>query len=131
MLISLGPGGSQGEGRVNADPSLFGLFSGSGGVIEVSGICGASLEVGVCLTGGDRWHKVLIMLRSDPGYWKPAWWEWEYRGGLAGSPAEGLGTELTGLILPCNHSPSLDPEITQLSCRKLRGCNREALSRSS
>lgn len=83
------------------------------------------------MTGGDRWHKVLIMLRSDPGYWKPAWWEWEYRGGLAGSPAEGLGTELTGLILTCNHSPSLGPEIIQLSCRKLRVCNREALSRSS
>lgn len=48
VLISLGPGGSQGEGRVDADPSLFGLFSNSGGVIELSGICGTSLEEGGC-----------------------------------------------------------------------------------
>lgn len=37
VLTALGPGGSQGEGRANADPSLFSLFSNSGGVIAVTG----------------------------------------------------------------------------------------------
>lgn len=48
VFIPLGSGASQGEGRINAEPSLFGLFSNSGGVIEVSGICGTSLEEGEC-----------------------------------------------------------------------------------
>lgn len=36
---------------------------------------------------GWRWQKVLIMLRSDPDCWKPAWW--------------GLGVQRSGLWDPC------------------------------
>lgn len=95
MLISLGPRPSQGEGRVNADPSLFGLFSNSGVVIEVTGTCGASLEGGGVCSG---W--VVRGQSSDPAeVWKQAAGslpgrELGVQRGTLWGPAKGLDTEL-------------------------------------
>lgn len=94
--------GSQGEGRVNADPSLFGLFFNSGGLIEVSGIgtYGASLEGRVFVPdGGGGWVRVRITVRLGPGRLLEAsgslpGGEMGVQRGTLWDPAEGLDTEL-------------------------------------